>query len=98
MTLWWYLKKSIFCVFKFSALNFQIITEYGEQVLEETKKSMHSTPRKNGKNFKKLILSVRLKYSITKRKIYNFQVIRDDFQRYSSNQNFLLVPSDINLY
>lgn len=68
MTLWWYLKKSIFHVFKFSALNFQIITEYGEQVLEETKKSMHSTPRKKGKNFEKLILSVLLKYSITKRK------------------------------
>lgn len=25
-------------VFKFSALNFQIITEYGEQVLEENQK------------------------------------------------------------
>lgn len=41
--------------FRFSALNFQIITEYGEQVLEETKKSKHSTLRKKGKNFRKLI-------------------------------------------
>lgn len=80
MTLCWYLKKSIFCVFKFSALNFQIITEYGEQVLEETKKSMHSTPRKKGKNFEKLILSVHLKYSITKRKNIIFKLLEMIFR------------------
>lgn len=45
----------MFHFFRFSALNFQIITEYGEQVLEETKKSKHSTLRKKGKNFRKLI-------------------------------------------
>ena len=75
MMLWQYLKKSIFHIFKFSALNLQIITEYGEQVLEETKKSMHSTPRKKGKNFEKLIFCVLLKYSITKRKNTIFKLL-----------------------
>uniref|UniRef100_A0A8C4MIB9 Serine/threonine-protein kinase Nek3 n=1 Tax=Equus asinus asinus TaxID=83772 RepID=A0A8C4MIB9_EQUAS len=33
----------------------EIITEYGEQILEESKKSKHGTPRKKGKNFGNLI-------------------------------------------
>eukprot|EP00071_Canis_lupus_P032268 XP_022265825.1 serine/threonine-protein kinase Nek3 [Canis lupus familiaris] len=32
----------------------EIITEYSEQVLEETKNSKHNTPRKKDKNFRKL--------------------------------------------
>ncbi|XP_035867581.1 serine/threonine-protein kinase Nek3 [Phyllostomus discolor] len=38
----------------------EIIAEYGEQVLEETKKSKHSISRKKGKNFGKLFLFFKL--------------------------------------
>uniref|UniRef100_A0A8C4MHP6 Serine/threonine-protein kinase Nek3 n=1 Tax=Equus asinus asinus TaxID=83772 RepID=A0A8C4MHP6_EQUAS len=37
----------------------EIITEYGEQILEESKKSKHGTPRKKGKNFGNLIFCVK---------------------------------------
>ena len=55
---------SVFHIFKFFALNFQIITEYGEQILEETKKSKQSTPRKKGKKAFCLIVFCELHHGI----------------------------------